>query len=76
MREYVVIKKGSSIQHCIKLPDDFVDIDLEIKISPVVKAGKISQKIESLYEKYRGISPFNEISNPKQWQSDLRNEWT
>jgi hypothetical protein len=75
MEEYVVIKKGSSIQHCINLPDDFIDMDLEIKIRPLVKPGKISLQLENLYQKYSGVSAFREVNDPTQWQRDLRDEW-
>ena len=32
MQEYTVIKKGQSIQPCINIPDEFKDMELEIKI--------------------------------------------
>jgi hypothetical protein len=75
MREYVVIKKGSNIHHCINLPDDLMDLDLEIKIRPLIKVGKISEKLENLYSKYPDTKPFGKINNPQQWQRDIRDEW-
>ncbi len=75
MQEYTVIKKGSSIHQCIKIPSDFLDKDLEIKIRPLKEAGKISQKLVSLFKEYPNIKPFEEIDNPQHWQRELRDEW-
>ena len=75
MQEYTVIKKGSSIHHCIKIPADFLSKDLEIKIRPLKDAGKISIKLESLFKKYPGVKPFVDIKDPKKSQQELRNEW-
>ena len=75
MDEYVVIKKGSSIRHCINIPEDFIDMDLEIKIRPMVKSGRIANQIELLYKKYDGIAPFKKIKDPQKWQRSIRNEW-
>jgi len=75
MQEYVVIKKGSSIRHCINVPDDFMDMDLEIKIRPLVKTGKIGKKLEALYNKYPDIAPFGKLGDSKQWQRNIRDEW-
>jgi len=76
MHEYVVIKKGSSIHHCINLPDDFMDKDLEIQIRPLVKTGKIIEKISNLYKKYPDICPFSKIVDPRQFQRKIRDEWS
>jgi hypothetical protein len=75
MQEYIVIKKGASIHHCISLPDDFMDVELEIKIRPLIKMGKISEKLKRLYNKYPDVSPFKNIENPTKWQRELRDEW-
>ena len=75
MQEYVVIKKGSSIRHCINIPDDFIDMDLEIKVRPLDKSGRISKKLEMLYDKYSDLAPFKNLHDPKKWQQDVRDEW-
>ena len=75
MQEYTVIKKGSSIQKCIKIPSDFLDKDLEIKIRPLKGVSKISQKLVSLFKAHPNIRPFEEIDNPQNWQRKLRDEW-
>ena len=75
MEEYIVIKKGSSISHCIKIPAKFLNKDLEIKIRPLKEVGKISKSIESLYKKYQGVKPFEGITDPVKWQQELRDEW-
>ncbi len=75
MQEYIVIKKGSSIDHCIKIPADFLNKDLEIKIRPLKEMGKISKRLESLYKKHPGIKPFEGITDPVRWQREMRDEW-
>jgi hypothetical protein len=75
MQEYIVIKKGSSIRQCINVPDDFMDMDLEIKIRPLAKAGKISEKLEALYKKFSDVAPFTKLEDPNQWQREIRDEW-
>ena len=74
MQQYIVIKKGSSIDHCIKLPADFLNKDLEIKIRPLKETAKISKRLESLREKYPGVKPFEGI-DPVRWQREMRDEW-
>ena len=75
MQEYIVIKRGLSIDHCIKIPTDFLNKDLEIKIRPLKKMGKISKRLESLYEKHPGVKPFEGITDPVRWQRKMRDEW-
>lgn len=76
MQEYVIIRKGSNIRHCINLPDELMDVELEIKIRPLAREGKFSEKLENLYKKYPDIIPFEEIVDPLQWQRKIRDEWT
>jgi hypothetical protein len=52
-----------------------MDMELEIKIRPLIKMGKISEKLKKLYNKYPDVSPFKGIENPTKWQRNLRNEW-
>ena len=75
MQEYTVIKKGSSIRHCIKIPADFLHKDLEIKIRPLKDTGKTSIKLKSLFKKYPDVKPFVNIKDPQKWQQELRDEW-
>ena len=75
MQEYTVIKKGSSIYNCIKIPANFLYQDLEIKIRPLKDTGKISIKLENLLKKYPNVKPFVEIKNPKKWERKVRDEW-
>ena len=75
MQEYTVIKKGASIRHCIKIPEDFLSKDLEIKIRPLKDTGKISIKLKSLFKKYPDVKPFEGIKDPQKWQQELREEW-
>ena len=35
MEIYTVIKKGKAIRQFLDIPDDFIDVDLEITIKPV-----------------------------------------
>jgi len=75
MQEYIVIKKGSSINKCIELPDEFLNMELEIKIRPLKFAGKISKRLERLYEKYPTVKPFEGIADPVSLQRKIRDEW-
>ncbi len=75
MQEYTVIKKGSSIHKCIKVPADLMDKDLEIRIRPLKEVRKMSRKLISLFEEYPNIKPFQEIKDPQNWQRKMRDEW-
>ena len=55
MEKYTVIKKGSSIQHCLNIPPEFINKDLEITIKPIRTGRKIREKIESILEKYENL---------------------
>jgi len=75
MQEYTVIKKGLSIKPCINIPDEFKDIDLEIKIRPLLSRGNIRKKLESLFKSNEDINPFETIQDIGKWQQEIRNEW-
>ena len=75
MQEYTVIKKGSSIHKCIKVPADLMDKDLEIRIRPLKESGKISQKLKSIFNEHPNSKPFQEIADPQHWQRGIRDEW-
>ncbi len=75
MQEYTVIKKGLSIKPCINIPDEFKDIDLEIKIRPLRSRGNIRRKLESLFKSNKDINPFETIQDIGKWQKELRDEW-
>ncbi len=75
MQEYTVIKKGQTIQGCINIPDEFRDIDLEIKIRPLESKGDALKKLESLFDANEGVDPFEMIQDAGKWQHELRNEW-
>jgi len=75
MEEYIVVKKGSTIQHCIQIPDEFLDKDLEIKIRPVAHKEHIVEKLQQIYARYEGVNPFASISDPAEWQRETRSEW-
>ena len=75
MQEYTVIKKGQSIQPCINIPDEFKDIELEIKIRPLRSKGNVRSKLEHLFNMNKNINPFEMIHDIRKWQQELRNEW-
>lgn len=75
MQEYTVIKKGLSIKPCINIPDEFKNIDLEIKIRPLLSRGNIRRKLESLFKSNEDINPFETIKNIGKWQQEIRDEW-
>ena len=75
VEEYTVIKKGQTIQSCINIPDEFKDMELEIKIRPLRKRGNARSKLERLFHINEGINPFERILDPEKWQQEIRNEW-
>ena len=75
MQEYTVIKKGISIQPCINIPDEFKDIDLEIKIRPLHSRGNVRKRLESLFKSNDAIKPFETIQDIGKWQQEIRDEW-
>ena len=75
MQEYTVIKKGQSIQPCINIPDEFKDMELEIKIRPLRSKGNARSKLEHLFNINEGINPFEMIQDVRKWQQELRDEW-
>jgi hypothetical protein len=75
METYTIIKKGSNINHCLPIPLEFTDMDLEITIKPVRKGSEFRKKIEMLLKKNENITPFNEIADPVKWQKEIRSDW-
>ena len=75
MQEYTVIKKGHNIKSCINIPDEFKDIELEIKIRPLRSKHNVRSKLENLFNINKNINPFKMIQNVENWQKELRNEW-
>jgi hypothetical protein len=75
MQEYTVIKKGKNIQPCINIPDEFKDMDLEIKIRPLRSKGNVRSKLEHLFNMNEDINPFEMIQDVRKWQQELRDEW-
>lgn len=75
METYTIIKKGENIQHCLKIPAEFVDKELEIIIKPIRKGGNFKKKLELLFNKNRNVHPFASIPDPMEWQKEQRNGW-
>lgn len=75
METYTIIKKGSNINHCIPIPIEFNDMDLEITIKPVRKGSECRKRIEKLLKKYKNTNPFSKISDPVKWQRETRSDW-
>ena len=75
MNTYTIIKKSESVQHCLEIPPEFTNMDLEITIRPIRKQGQFGQRIESVYKRNESMNPFKSISDPSQWQRDVRSDW-
>ena len=75
METYTIIKKGENIKHCLNIPAEFFDEDLEITIKPIRKQGNLRKQIENLFQKRPMVNPFKSVSDPVKWQKELRNEW-
>ena len=75
MQEYTVIKSGKSIRPCINIPDEFKDMELEIKIRPLRLKGDVRRKLETLFRINENLNPFEMMQDVRNWQQELRNEW-
>jgi hypothetical protein len=75
MEEYTVIKKGSTIRHCIRIPDELLDKDLEIKIRPIAHKEHIIDQLQQIYARYEGVNPFASMKDPAKWEIEIRSEW-
>ena len=75
METYTIIKKGKNIRHCLNIPSEFVDKELEITIKPVRMCGDLRKQIERLFQKRPTINPFKSIKDPVKWQEEQRREW-
>jgi hypothetical protein len=76
METYTVIRRGESIQHCISIPPEFVDQELEITIKPTIKKGGFKKKLALLFEKNKDIQPFKSIIDPVVWEKEQRSDWS
>lgn len=72
---YTIIKKGSNINHCIPIPLEFNDMELEITIKPVRNGSECRKRIEKLLKKNESTKPFIKITNPVKWQQETRSDW-
>lgn len=75
METYTIIRKGESIRHCLNIPDEFVDQELEITIKPTKKEGNFKDRLKLLFEKNKDVDPFKSIPDPVVWQKEQRSEW-
>ena len=75
MEPYKIVVDGKSIQHIINIPPEYVHMDLEITIKPVKSGEAIKKKIESIQDKHKKVKPFHSITDPVEWQKDIRNDW-
>ena len=75
METYTIIKKGASIRHCVNIPAEFVDQELEITIRPLKKETDFKRKLALVVTKYNDARPFKDIVDPVQWQKEQRSDW-
>jgi hypothetical protein len=75
METYTIIKKGESIRHCLNIPAEFVDQELEITIKPVKKERRFKKKLALLFEKNKDIDPFKSVIDSAIWQKEQRSDW-
>jgi hypothetical protein len=74
MDTYTIIKKGSNINHCIPIPIEFNDMDLEITIKPVRKGSECRKKSRNFLKKTR--TPTLSARYPIRWNGKERQEVT
>ena len=75
METLKVVKSGKSIQKCIEIPDAYLDRDLEITIRPVPAKKNYRHFLDSLFLRYPGTNPFEDIADPCRWEREIRSEW-
>jgi hypothetical protein len=75
METYTIIKKGESIRHCLNIPAEFVDQELEITIKPIKKERRFKKKLALLFEKNKDVKPFQSVIDPVKWEKEQRSEW-
>jgi hypothetical protein len=75
METYTIIKKGESIRHCLNIPAEFVDQELEITIKPIKKEREFKKKLALLFEKNKDVNPFQSVIDPVKWEKEQRSEW-
>ena len=75
METYTIFKKGETIRHCLNIPTEFVDQELEITIRPARKVGDLKKRLMLLFEKNKDINPFESIADPVAWQKEQRSDW-
>jgi hypothetical protein len=75
METYTIIKKGESIRHCLNIPAEFVDQELEITIKPIKREGEFKKKLALLFEKNKNVNPFESVIDPVKWEKEQRSEW-
>ena len=74
METYTILKKGETVRHCLNIPTEFVDQELEITIRLARKVGDLKKRLMLLFEKNRDINPFESIDDPVAWQKEQRCE--
>jgi len=72
MLKLKVKPKGEKI--IIYLPEELVDQELEVIVSPVKKKKNQIERIRNIL-KNRSENIFHSIDNPIAWQRSLREEW-
>ena len=50
-------------------------MDLEITIKPVRKGSECRKRIKKLLNENKEINPFRKISDPVEWQKEVRSDW-
>lgn len=75
MDSYKIFIDGKRLQHILKIPPEFVDINLEVTIKPAEPGETIKQKLETIMAKYSNVKSFKEITDPSEWQKGIRSDW-
>jgi len=57
------------------LPKNLIKISYESNKTSISKEKSIKDELNELFNKYSDIKPFQELSNPVEWQRNIRDEW-
>jgi hypothetical protein len=75
LESYTVVKKGVSVHHCLNIPQEFLDKELEITVRPILPGKNLRSRIERILKENDDIKPFSAIADPSKWQKEIRSDW-
>ena len=73
--QYITDNSGVTVSVVIPISTwEFIQKQLQQKLKKK-SLHNLKEKVELLATKYQDVKPFQLISDPLEWQRDIRNEW-